>query len=122
MPAALGAFLGQVLRGQKLAGMLGGGADVDQGDAASVNFAQHLIAIGADVLIGSFCRVGFRDVADGVGGQGLALGILLGPPAVHQLDVGVPVVLHLLKGPGGKPVVVITVEDDRGGGVDTGGP
>ena len=121
VPAALGAFLGQVLRGQKLAGILGGGPDVDQGDAARVNFAQHLIAVGADVLVGGFCRVGLRGVADGVGGQGLALGIPLGPPAVHQLDVGVPVVLHLPKGPGGELVVIVAIEDDRGGGVDTGG-
>ena len=117
--AALGAFLGKVLGGQQLAAVFGGGPDVHQIYAAVVDLAQHLVTVGPDVLIGRFGRVGLGAVIGRIGGEGFPFGFPLGASAVHQLDVVVAVVLQLPEGPSGKPVVVVTVENDRGVVVDS---
>src|SRR5215472_13244719 len=83
--AALGPLLGQVLRCQQLAGVLGRRADVDQPRPADRRL--HLVAVRAQVLAGLPAESIGRGLDLGeVGRVGPALDLPPDPAAVDQLD------------------------------------
>ena len=113
MAAALGAFLGQVLRSEQLARVFLRRADVHERRLAQL--VQHLFAVSADLLVRRSLEViARRGIGGGVGRVRPAFLLPFDAPAIDQLNLVVPVVLQRPVGVSGKPIVVVAVENDRG--------
>ena len=110
MAGPLALLLGEVCRGENLAGELVRRADIDE--VLGADGGDHLVAERADAGIGRRRGVTGGWPADEIGGHRPAIEFPFLTAAVEQLDLVVAVELEVPVGVGGEPVVVPAVEDD----------
>src|SRR5207237_8478650 len=90
-----------------------GGTGAGDGPAGFPQIPQRLVAQGPDRRVRLARLVAGRLVRRRVGDEFAALVLPLLPTAVHQPGILVAVVLEIPDEPGGEPVVVVAVGDNR---------